>query len=366
MSDAHNRQLESIKLHMFLTPNGVFLSSLMCLVKYSWDSAMPAPAKTDGKSIVFNPKFWDNFSQDSRKFALKHELEHIARLYWLRRGTRDNRLWNAACDYIINQDAFDQGFKIPDFKVLYNPDFKNKSEEEVYEILLKDPQQVPDWFEADVDDATSEEQVQIVSMVIEANNTAKAAGQVGMGGNQELLISEFLSPKADWRTELRNLHLEMAGRKRTLVRQGRRSINGLVTPYYKMDKDRLAHLAYFVDMSLSTTDENVQQFLSELRYIWTEIAPLKMTIFGFDEEITSELEIVDGDSLDNVTLLGRNGTDFECVRQKIEEIKPTAAIILSDMECLPMEPLSCDCDIFWGVVRNPDVDVPFGKVINLD
>lgn len=366
MSAIHDHQLESVKLHMFLNPNGVFLSSIMCLVRYNWEAGMEVPACTNGKSITFNPKFWDNFSQESRKFALKHELEHIARLYWLRRGSRDNKTWNAACDYVINGDAFDEGFRIPDYNVLHEPDFSGMTEEQIYDILLKDPSKIPDWFQEDVAEATDQEQVEIVTMVIEANNLAKAANQQGMSGSNELLISEFLSPKANWKSELRNLHLELAGRKRTSHRQGRRSIGQVLMPYYKMDKGRLAHLAYFVDMSLSTTDENVQQFLSELRYIWTEIAPLRMTVFGFDTEITTCLEIEDGDSLDSIVLLGRGGTNLSCVRAKIEEIQPTAAIILSDMECSPMEPLTVDCDVFWGVVRNPDVDVPFGKVINLD
>src|SRR5690606_31573596 len=119
-------------------------------------------------------------------------------------------------------------------------------------------------------------------------------------------------------------------------------------------------------MSLSTTDENVQQFLSELRYIWTEIAPLKMSIFSFDTSIRTEMEVQDGDSLDSVILSGRGGTDLECVREKIEELKPTAVVILSDRECEPMAPRSFDCPVFWGVVRNPDVEVPFGTVLNLD
>ena len=366
MSDALNRQLESIKLQMFLSPNGVFLSSIMCLVGYNWESNLPAPAATNGKSITFNPNYWNRFTPESRKFVLKHELEHIARLYWLRRGQRDNRLWNAACDYVINQDAFDEGFKIPDFNVLHEPKFKGMSEEAIYDVLVKDPNIVPDWFQEDVMEATPDQQAEIVTMVIEANNMAKAAGQTGVGGQTELLISEFLSPKADWRTVLRNLHLELAGRQRTTTRQGRRSQSGLVSPYYKVDKGRLAHLAYFIDMSLSTTDENVQQFLTEIRYIWTEICPLKMSIFCFDEEITTSFEVQAGDFLDGLVLKGRGGTNLACVHAKIEEIEPTAAIILSDMECEPMEPLSVDCEVYWGVVRNPDVEVPFGKVISLD
>ena len=49
----------------------------------------------------------------------------------------------------------------------------------------------------------------------------------------------------------------------------------------------------------------------------------------------------------------------------IEETLPTAAIIFTDLECLPMPALKTKVPIIWTVADNPYAKVPFGQLIHI-
>jgi hypothetical protein len=53
-----------------------------------------------------------------------------------RQGTRDDRLWNHACDYAINQLLKDAGFVLPGNVLLYEG-YKGMGAEAIYDALLK-------------------------------------------------------------------------------------------------------------------------------------------------------------------------------------------------------------------------------------
>lgn len=59
---------------------------------------------TDGLNIFFNPCFTVELTQQHLNFILLHELFHVILMHCTRKGTRDNDLWNQACDYIINYE----------------------------------------------------------------------------------------------------------------------------------------------------------------------------------------------------------------------------------------------------------------------
>ncbi|GIW55379.1 MAG: hypothetical protein KatS3mg082_1783 [Nitrospiraceae bacterium] len=50
-----------------------------------------------------------------------------------RRGARDNKKWNVACDYAVDPILVDAGFSVPDQTI--NPDWNGKSAEEIYALL---------------------------------------------------------------------------------------------------------------------------------------------------------------------------------------------------------------------------------------
>ena len=133
-----------------------------------------------------------------------------------------------------------------------------------------------------------------------------------------------------------------------------------------MDDDgRLEHLAYFLDTSGSIKSKDALRFSSEVAYVKEKYQPQKMTLVQFTTEIADEQVIEDGDKFTDVTIKGRGGTRLVPVREWIIKHKPTAAIIFTDLEVRPMEPLPFDIPVIWVVIRNPGAQVPFGKIINI-
>jgi predicted metal-dependent peptidase len=91
-------------------------------------------AYTDGKVIGFSQKFVDSITSEQRVGLLAHEVLHCMFLHFCRRGTRDNRIWNYATDYVINGILLAQGFQLPP-KGLTHPTYASMSSEAVYDLL---------------------------------------------------------------------------------------------------------------------------------------------------------------------------------------------------------------------------------------
>jgi predicted metal-dependent peptidase len=86
---------------------------------------------TNGKTIYYNPSFVDGLTLGEAKGVLCHEVMHIANAHHLRRGKRDQRLWNIACDYAINPLVMKSKLHLPS-DALVNPTYENMSAEEIY------------------------------------------------------------------------------------------------------------------------------------------------------------------------------------------------------------------------------------------
>ncbi len=92
---------------------------------------------TDGKTLGFNPDFINVLSQDQLIAAQAHEILHIACNHHLRRQNRDEKLWNKACDYAINSLLVEAGFTLADTYFKHDPQYDQKSVDEIYTLLTK-------------------------------------------------------------------------------------------------------------------------------------------------------------------------------------------------------------------------------------
>ena len=57
---------------------------------------------TDGKVIYYFPPFVLGLSEAELQGVLVHEAFHVVYEHPLRRGKRHPKVWNIACDYVIN------------------------------------------------------------------------------------------------------------------------------------------------------------------------------------------------------------------------------------------------------------------------
>jgi len=93
---------------------------------------------TDGKHIFWCEKFVDKCDEKELVFTLVHEALHVTFAHHLRRGKRNPRLWNVACDYCINGELYRSGerfhWKMPK-GALYERGYSGQTAEEIYADL---------------------------------------------------------------------------------------------------------------------------------------------------------------------------------------------------------------------------------------
>lgn len=390
-----NRLLDQTKTAVFMGKNAAFLGPLMCSMDFVWSMDVRRAA-TDGLTIWWNPKWFLKLPEDTRKTVLVHELWHPAGLHMLRRGDRDPRIWNYACDVWINNMLKKQGFSFTGTRPWIDSSYGDQSPEDIYDSFYqmcggvfdleapwgdKAPQPQPggsldDEDEPDLDSTddeidmfpTTPGQLQrVVNNIVQAETSARLNGAAGdVPGEVTEIIKQFLAPKVPWESVIQEWMTELACVDYSLRRPNRRyHAQGMYLPSRVKDESRLRHIIIFEDVSGSISDADSRRFNSEVKYIWDRFQPAKMTIVLFDTVIQDVIEFEEGMDFKEIKITGRGGTCLICVRDYILEHKPTAVIVFSDLCVTPMEPLPYHLPMLWVAISNKSAKVPFGRIIHI-
>jgi len=379
------RLLDQVKAKIFMGgDNSAFLGSLMCSLKFGWREDIPT-ARTDGVHLWWNPHWFLKLPLATRVTVMLHELWHCARLHMIRCGERDPKLWNDACDYRINNDLDNEknpktGDKLRSFEgtsplLDHSIDaYGILSEEQIYQQLLSQAIQAPaqgtwgeDGEEGDIEIPTVIQKNTAIANVVRAIQQAELAKQAGtLPGDIKTILDEFLDPMVPWELALQQFHTDLLDEDYYWRRPNRRYQDEFYMPSREPDEGKLAHLAYFFDVSGSMTENQRRRVASEIKYIQEVVKPTRLTLLQFDTRITFEKDYTEDEPFTELEVTGGGGTCLRCVHEWIEKNRPIAAVIFSDMEVKPMEPLTVPTEILWCSVNNPDVEVPFGKLIHVN
>lgn len=96
-----------------------------------------AAVDAEAGEIYINPaaRLWE----EELKFVLAHEFLHAGLDHHARREGRDTYLWNIACDYVVNGWLAEMEIgQMPEIGLLYDEKLKDKSAEEIYDLILGD------------------------------------------------------------------------------------------------------------------------------------------------------------------------------------------------------------------------------------
>lgn len=369
-----NREMDRTKSDLFSNRNAAFYGSLLCSLNFAWDTSIPTAA-TDGIGLWWNPKFFQKLTRRSRETVLMHEIRHPAYLHMIRRGEREPRLWNIACDHKINLELEEEGYSFEGIEWAYKDpkyripwiDAQGKShkwvEEKIYDDLVQQNFQPPPDYYCDMKPTTQADRGRIINTIVRAIQQAKmAAGNIP--GDIEQIVNKFLTPIVPWEQLLHRFMQELVEDGYTWSKPNRR-FPDLYMPSRHVDEGKLSHLMYYEDTSGSISDDDNIRFLSEFKYVKEQFRPEQMTLVQFDCAIQQELVYGPDDPFDQIKIMGRGGTDLVPVREHMLKHRPTAAIIFSDLYCAPMEPLPFEIPVLWVCIRNREATVPFGRLIHI-
>ena len=160
-----------------------------------------------GKRFEYREDFFNTLSDEQVAFSLANASMHGVLSHPSRLANRSPWLWYTACDHAINNMLIDNEF-VPPSKITYDPRFRGKYAEEIYEMLL-DTITREDLNDKDNDsrrsDDTLEDKLEAAQQEILSQNALnKAQDMKSLPQGLERLIPIIARGAIDWRTQLRD------------------------------------------------------------------------------------------------------------------------------------------------------------------
>jgi predicted metal-dependent peptidase len=347
---------------------------------------------TDGKKLSLNPHFVASLPPEQLVGVVAHEVLHNALAHHSRRGPRDPRRWNVACDLAVNPLLLDAGFALPSCRLMPGEgEFKHlpvgKSAEEYHGLLPQDPPEGHQDNELGQGDAgpplttdpggcgavkdpgkgsqaeNRQSEAEWEVAVAQAHQVAKQRGQLPSGLSR--LVEEVLAPRVDWRDVLREFVSSHARNDFSWSTPNRRFIHqGLYLPGLRSEE--LGDVVLAIDTSGSIGEQELARFAAEAQAI-LEAFDCTLTILYHDSEVQKVQHWRSGDGPLTLEPMGGGGTSHVCVFDWIEgqKMEPASVVCLTDLytefpDTIPTAP------VLWAVVGGNDSRPPFGLHVAMD
>ena len=336
----------------------------------------PKTMGTDGLHLFYHPDFLKKTPIPQLQGVLAHEIGHIILKHLARAQNRDQMRWNVAADYAVNYLVLKE-FQLPP-GVLNDPQWYDKSAEYIYNNLplskgkgegtLDSHEGWKNWgkdgkkggkdgtgaSDTDPGDALEQEWAQRVAM---AATQAKVQGK--LPAHLESVIGELLQPKLDWKALLTDRITSCAKNDFRLSPNNKKHLyRGFYLPSIAGEQ---INIAVGVDDSGSISDEEIREFLSEVKGICDSYDEYTIYLFIADASIHQKFELHSFDILPKV-VTGRGGTDFRPVIEEAEKLDITTLVYFTDLygSFPDKEP---KVPVIWVSTSNGDIKPPFGSLI---
>jgi predicted metal-dependent peptidase len=354
-------------------------------------------AATNGRNFYYNKKFIEKLSVKKLEFLFGHEICHCVFDHFGRVGSRDRQLSNIAQDFAVNQILVDEriGEKITEVKICYDPKYRGKAWEEIYDELYEKAEKIPmdqllkslgELLDEHINEdgsgpgkegegegkggkpgMTKEEAQKIRDEIKEAMiQSAAAAGAGKVPAGIQRLIKDMTEPKISWRDLVRQEIQSIVRNDYSFTRPNRKSMHsGAILP--GMKEATTIDIGISIDMSGSIGMEDASVFLSEVKGIVDQYEDFKINLWCFDTEIYNHKEFSQDNSeeLFEYEPQGGGGTDFEVNWTFMEEngIRPKKFIMFTDGYPCGGWGDEDYCDTIFIVKGNETAEAPFGQTV---
>lgn len=346
-------------------------------------------AATDGRRFYYNDKFVMSLPLKQCEFLMGHEVLHAVYDHSGRRGQRDPKIWNYACDFAVNQDLIDQriGEKITVVKILQNDKYKGKSAEEIYDDLMQNASKMDlesyakmlldEHLDGDEDGdgdgdkdgkgrprmSAAERRAMREELQEAVLNAAEAAGAGNLPAGIKRLLSSLTAPVIGWKELLEQQIQSTIKCDYTFSRPSRRSWHmDAILPGMKVGEQIDVVIA--IDQSGSIGTEDSKAFLSEIKGIMEAYEEYSIRVFCFDTSIYNDQKFTSDnmEDIEDYEPMGGGGTDFmACWRYMREnDIEPKKFIMFTDGVPYGEWGEEDYCPTTWIIKGNENVTPPWG------
>lgn len=365
MEQELNKLLSDAKLGVMIKGSR-FIATIIFSMTHEWNDKIPT-ARTNGVLVEYNPKFFSKLSKEERVGLVAHEGWHPALKHLTRRGDRDPKIWNYAGDYVINQMLVDSGITIPKGGLQDNK-YKGMSTNDIYNLLISNPEECPNCPDLVDMEYPSEEEEQALdtrheTMLVKAKMRSEMAGEpAGTIPNEvERLIHEILNPKLPWETLLMDFLTERRKIDYSWVKPNRKYMPDQILPTAL--SEGMGHLAVAIDTSGSVSTKHLTEMLSEITHIHETLQPSRLTIIDCDYVIHNIYEVGHSDLIEELKFNGGGGTRFHPVLEHLEEDPPEVLLYFTDLYA-PQIMEAPEYPVMW-ICTSKHEPAPIGETIYL-
>ena len=400
------RKLQKSKITLMRDPRFALWSGILMVGKTSVAEDLPTAA-TNGRDEFYGREFVKSLKDNELNFVVLHEAGH--KMYrhlttWRRLYEEDAKLANAACDYVLNimlkdMDPSERTISMPRYPKghkkageimgLIDERFRGMSAKQVYDILKQEQEGDGGQGGGDGDgggdgfdehqwgsakDMTEQEKKELARDIDQAVRQGvmaqnKIAGK--SAGGMDRSLQDLLEPKVDWREVLREFVKATCRAKdaSSWRRVNRRFLStGIYMP--SLIGEKVGHLVVGVDTSGSVGQEELSDFLSEVKGIAEEVNPEKVDLIYWDHSVAAHEEYDEGSVANIVSSTkprGGGGTSPSCVSEYLDKqkIEPECTIILTDGYVGNDWGEGWTSPVLWVIVGGNDVVAPNGKTIHI-
>lgn len=349
---------------------------------------------TDGRTFYYSNDFVHRLTPKEAEFGFAHEVLHNVFDHMGRREHRDPNLANIAADYAVNQILKDERIgEVPSFIKIYQDNkYRGWSYEQIYDDIYEKAEKIDigslgelldEHLDGEGDDdgdgdggdqdgsgkgrprLTAEEKKQIRDEIKEAMvAAAQSAGAGKVPAGVRRLITDFTEPKMDWRQLLRQSIQSIFKSNFSFSRPNRKSQHcGAILP--GMMNEETIDVSVAIDMSGSISNEQANDFISEVKGIMDEYRDFKLDIWCFDTQVYNYAKFT-GDTADEIMeykVKGGGGTDFDVNWQfmKDNDIVPKKFIMFTDGYPCGSWGDEDYCDTLFIVHGTDSIISPFGQ-----
>lgn len=357
--------------------NGMsFIASGLFEMPHVEDNSIPTMA-TDGATVLYNKDFVLSIQEPEIDFTRIHELFHKIMKHHLRIGNRNPTIWNFACDFVINPKVAELSYHgqhgnkshvitMPQGG-LYDPKYKGKTEEWVYDDLAKNYDVVEissnsngkgdggggsyklspkdgsgndimpqGWGEFKPSTKSTEEQA-IESQEIDQQIMSNASLLKDIGQDSPSFVKSLLDKikqsKVEWQDVLRRFIGGDNSEDYSFRRVHRKTYHsyGMFAP--SSEKIGVGDIVVACDTSGSVSNEELSQFLSEIRAISEDMHPTSVTVISCDDRLRHVERYEKGEEIKDLNSSGRGGTKVQPVFRYLEDenVQFDTLVYFSDM-----------------------------------
>lgn len=334
--------------------------------------------------IVYNKEFIDSLDFEKLLFIDLHEVAHVALMHTSRKGKRDNRLWNIACDLYVNKliseefniypgnygdiqmtedalycsslntddeyvesiyeeintQAKNQGYYNGNtVHITYQGNLNTHDSYSVFDIVIQKDKSSGCAIGDDILESTEDENInqqnnkRIVSEAVTKSEMREAGDQT-----HSLLrdkVNEVLKSYLDWKKLLLKYCIKSTSTDSSFNTPDRRMYyqNAIYPGQSINEVNKISGVKICFDISGSISEDDIKLYYGQIKNLLKDFK-VNSEIIYWDTEVVSKGTLQSFKDIDKMDLYGGGGTDPSCIFTYFDskecKIKPIVTLVFTD------------------------------------